>query len=128
YWGGGERPKGSEPVPKHLNWDLWVGPAPARPYHHGPNKDGNGTYEPFNWRGWWDFGGGCLADMACHYMDLPFWALKLRHPTQVSAEGAPVHPESCARGLIVRYDSPARESLPPVKLTWYDGGKRPRLF
>jgi predicted dehydrogenase len=125
---GGDRPKESEPVPPHLHWDLWLGAAPERPFHHGPNKNVNGTYHPFNWRGWWDFGGGCLADMACHYMDLPFWALKLRHPEKVSAEGAPVHPDSCAQWLIVRYEFPARDALPPVKLTWYDGGKRPALF
>ena len=68
-----------------------------------------------------------MADMACHYMDLPFWALKLRHPDRVCAEGTPVHPETCAQCLIVRYDFPARGDLPPVKLTWYDGGKRPPL-
>jgi predicted dehydrogenase len=127
-WGGGERPRDSEPVPKHLHWDLWLGPAPVRPYHHGPDKKGNGTYEPYNWRRWWDFGGGTLADMACHYMDLPFWALKLKHPTRVAAEGSKPHPETAAKWLIVRYEFPAREKLPPVKLTWYDGGKRPALF
>ena len=84
------------------------------------------TYVPFNWRRWWDFGGGTLADMACHYMDLPFWALELRHPTKVSAEGPPPHPETAADWLIVHYEFPARGELPPVKLTWYDGGKRPR--
>jgi predicted dehydrogenase len=127
-WGGGDRPKTTEPVPKQLHWDLWLGPAPERPYYHGPNKNGNGTYEPFNWRRWWDFGGGTLADMACHYTDLPFWALKLRHPTKVSAEGPKVHPETAAVWLIVRYEFPAREKLPAVKLTWYDGGKGPPHF
>src|SRR5205085_9412564 len=62
-----------------LDWDLWVGPAPERPYHS--------AYVPFNWRGWWDFGGGTLADMACHHMDLPYWALDLRYPTLVEADG-----------------------------------------
>jgi predicted dehydrogenase len=118
---GGDRPKETPPVPAGLHYDLWLGPAPYRPYH--PN------YIPFNWRGWWDFGGGTLNDMACHYMDLPFWALKLRHPEKVSAQGsAPVHPESAAKWLIVAYDFPARDSLPAVKLTWYDGGKRPQFF
>src|SRR5438552_3399490 len=69
-------------VPKGLDWDLWLGPAPARPYV--PD-----AYHRFNWRQWWDFGGGTLADMACHHMDLSFWALKLRHPTRVMAWGAP---------------------------------------
>jgi predicted dehydrogenase len=127
-WGGGDRPRGSEPIPKYLHWDLWLGPAPERPYHHGSDKKGNGTYEPFNWRRWWDFGGGTLADMACHYMDLPFWALNLKHPTRVAAEGSKPHPETAAKWLIVHYDFPARDKMPAVKLTWYDGGKRPALF
>ncbi len=117
---GGDRPKETPPVPAGLHYDLWLGPAPYRPYHH--------AYIPFHWRGWWDFGGGALADMACHYMDLPFWALKLRYPERVAAEGSPVHPESAARWLIVHYEFPARKDLPPVKLTWYDGGKRPKAF
>jgi predicted dehydrogenase len=129
YWGGGDRPRKSEAVPKHLHWDLWLGPAPERPYYHGPSDGrGNGVYEPFNWRRWWDFGGGTLADMACHYMDLPFWALKLRHPTKVAAKGPELHPETAPHGLIVHYEFPARDKLPAVKLTWYDGGKQPALI
>jgi predicted dehydrogenase len=119
-WGGGNRPTETPPVPKGLHYDLWLGPAKYRPYHP--------TYLPFNWRRWWDFGGGTLADMACHHMDLPFWALKLRHPTHVAAEGPPVNPETAAKKLIVHYDFPARGELPPVKLTWYDGGNRPSQF
>ncbi len=68
-WSGGERPKDTPAIPSHIHWDLWLGPAPERPYHS--------TYLPANWRRWWDFGGGTLNDMACHYMDLPFWALQL---------------------------------------------------
>jgi predicted dehydrogenase len=128
-WGGGERPKFSEPVLEGLNWDLWLGPAPERPFYHGAPKNAFGTYMPYNWRRWWDFGGGTLADMACHHMDLPFWALNLRHPTTVAAEGPlPPHPETAAVWLIVHYEFPARGELPPVKLTWYDGGKRPPHF
>ena len=120
-WGGGDRPKETPPVPAGLHYDLWLGPAPYRPYHP--------AYIPFHWRRWWDFGGGTLADMACHYMDLPFWALGLRHPQAVAAEGSsPVHPETAAQWLIVRYEFPARGEQPPVRLTWYDGGKRPKLF
>jgi predicted dehydrogenase len=128
-YGGARRPAESEAVPAGLNWDLWLGTAPERPYHHGPNKGGYGSYEPFNWRMWWDFGGGTLADMACHHVDLPFWALKLRHPIRIRAEGSP-HPqtEAVADWLIVHYEFPARGELPPVKLTWYDGGKRPPQF
>jgi predicted dehydrogenase len=123
-YGGHERPKetptGPPKVPSGLHWDLWLGPAPERPYHP--------TYVPFHWRGWWDFGGGALADMACHHMDLPFWALKLRYPTKITAEGPTPHPESTPIGLVVHYEFPARGDLPPVRLTWYDGGKRPPMF
>src|SRR5437762_13478086 len=72
---GGDRPMDKPPVPGGFHWDMWLGPAPDRLYHP--------VYLPFDWRGWWDFGGGTLADMACHYTDLPFWALKLRHPISV---------------------------------------------
>ncbi len=118
-WGGGDRPeKGQEP-PANLSWDLWIGPAPERPFAAG-------RYHPAQWRRWWDFGSGTLGDMACHYMDLPFWALKLRHPTHCEAEGPDVNPETCPLGLIVRYQYPERDGLPPVKLTWYDGNKIPK--
>ena len=116
-WGGGDRPTETPPVPEHLHWDLWLGPAPERPYHP--------TYLPGNWRRWWDFGGGTLGDMGCHYMDLPFWALKLRHPATIEAEGPPPHPETCPLELIVRYEFPQRDELPPVRLTWYQGSARP---
>jgi predicted dehydrogenase len=119
-WGGGDRPADQPPVPMGLNFDLWLGPAPERPYHP--------TYVPFNWRKWWDFGGGTLADMACHYMDLPFWALNLKHPTTVKAEGPPAHAETAALKLTVTYEFPARGELPPVTLAWYDGGNRPQYF
>ena len=98
-YGGKDRPTETPKIPEGLNWDLWLGPAPERPYH--------GTYVPFYWRGWWDFGGGALADMACHHIDLSFWALKLRHPTKVSAEGPEVHPDSTGRKLVVTYEFPA---------------------
>jgi predicted dehydrogenase len=127
-YGGGDRPKGSEPIPEGLHWDLWLGPAPERPFSHGAPPNERGVYHPFNWRKWWDFGGGALADMACHHLDLPFWALGLRHPTSVRAEGPPPHSETTPVWLTVRYEFPARGELPPVTLTWYDGGKRPALF
>lgn len=116
-YGGGDRPKETPPVPPELDWDLWLGAAPARPYHP--------CYCPGTWRSWWDFGTGGLGDFGCHYMDLPYWALKLRHPTTIEAEGPPVHPERTSPGLVIRYAFPARGDLPPVKMTWYDGGKRP---
>jgi predicted dehydrogenase len=116
-WGGGERPKETPPVPPNIHWDLWLGPAPERPYHP--------CYLPAQWRRWWDFGNGTLGDMACHLMDLPYWALDLAHPLAVEAEGPPVHPETCPHALVVRYEYPARGDQPPVKLTWYDGVNRP---
>jgi len=119
-WSGGERPKETPDVPSGLHWDLWIGPAPQRPYHP--------MYQPANWRRWWDFGNGTLGDMACHYMDLPFWALGLRHPISAEAEGPPVHPETAPPWLSVRYEFPARGAQPPVTLTWYDGEKRPPIL
>ena len=118
-WGGGELPQKTELPPEHLNWDLWLGPAPKRPYARG-------IYHPAQWRRWWAFGQGTLGDMGCHYMDLPFWALKLRHPVKCEAEGDAPHPETCPLGLTVRYQYPARGNMPPVKLTWYDGKNIPR--
>lgn len=118
-WGGGERPEGGEDPPATLSWDLWLGPAPVRPFVPG-------RYHPAQWRRWWDFGQGTLGDMACHYMDLPFWALGLKYPTACWAEGPPVHPETCPLGLTVHYEFPARGSQPPVRLTWYDGDHIPK--
>jgi len=118
-WGGGERPAGGETPPEWLSWDLWLGPAPERPYVPG-------LYHPAQWRRWWDFGQGTLGDMACHYMDLPFWALNLKHPTSCAAEGPPVHAETCPLGLKVLYEFPSRGDLVACKLTWYDGNMIPR--
>ncbi|RLS76417.1 MAG: gfo/Idh/MocA family oxidoreductase [Planctomycetota bacterium] len=118
-WGGGERPAVGEEPPATLHWDLWLGPAPVRPFAAG-------RYHPAQWRRWWDFGNGTLGDMGCHYMDLPFWALDLRYPTACEAEGPAPHPETCPLGLVVRYEFPARGKLPPVTFTWYDGNKTPQ--
>ncbi|MCO8124982.1 Gfo/Idh/MocA family oxidoreductase [Stieleria sp. TO1_6] len=118
-WGGGDRPESGDPVPANLDWDLWLGPAPERPYKAG-------RYHPANWRRWWDFGQGTLGDMGCHYMDLPFWALQLRHPTSISASGPDVNPETCPLGLMVNYQFPARDNMVPVKMTWYDGDHVPK--
>ncbi len=111
--GGGAGP---EP-PRSLNWDLWLGPAPWRPY--------DPCYLPFSWRGWWDFGTGSLGDMACHTMNLPFWGLKLTAPTTVEAEVSELNPETAPNWSIIRYEFPARGDLPPLKLTWYDKFKKP---
>src|SRR5206468_4925322 len=107
--------------PAGLNYDLWLGPAPYRPYHP--------SHLHFNWRYWWDFGGGVLADMACHYMDLPHWALNLRRPLSVFAEGRVVHKgdNPLPDILKVDYRYPARGDLPPVRLAWYHGVEGPDL-
>lgn len=114
---GIDRPKDTPPVPRNLHWDLWLGPAPERPYHP--------CYHPFAWRGWWDFGTGALGDMGCHIIDTAFWALELGYPISVEAEGEPHHRETGPKWCIVRYEFPARKGKPPVTLYWYDGGKLP---
>lgn len=119
-WGGGDRPEKGTAPPANLSWDLWLGPAPERPFALG-------RYHPAQWRRWWDFGQGTLGDMGCHYMDLPFWALDLKHPTSIEAEGPEVHPETCPLGLVVKYKFPARGDMPALDLTWYDGNKTPRV-
>jgi len=119
-WAPGDRPRETPPVPAYLDWDLWLGPAPYRPYHP--------CYHPLSWRSWWDFGNGRLGDMGCHMLDLPFSALDLKCPLTVEAESArPAHRESAPGWLISKWTFPARGDLPPVELTWYDGGKRPPL-
>ncbi len=119
-WSGGKRPTETPPVPSYLKWDLWLGPAPERPY--------NQTYLPANWRRWWDFGNGTLGDMACHVMDLPFWALDLRYPTSVEAMGPPVDPETTPGWLEVKYAFPAIGDRKALNLTWYDGDKKPEVL
>jgi len=114
---GIDRPKDKHDVPPTLDWDLWLGPAPERPYHP--------CYCPFNWRGWWDFGCGALGDMACHLLDPVFSALKLVYPTSVQACATKVNKETFPLASIVRYEFPARGDMPPVKLNWYDGGMKP---
>ncbi len=107
------RPTDTPPVPDTLDWDLWLGPAPSRPYHS--------AYVPFKWRGWWDFGTGALGDMACHIIDMPFWALELGSPTSVEAISEGATDESPPLWSTITYQFPARGDKPPVKLVWYDG-------
>jgi len=111
--GGGAGPQ----APSGLDWDLWIGPAPWRPY--------DPCYAPFKWRGWWDFGTGSLGDMACHTMNMPFWGLKLGSPTTVEAEVSELNPETAPTWSIIRYEFPARGNLSPVTFTWYDKFKKP---
>jgi hypothetical protein len=127
-----DRPKETPPVPETLDWDIWLGPAPYRPYHP--------AYLPRLWRGWWDFGCGALGDMACHVLDPVFWALKLKYPTSVEACAAmhvvtppgsywgraEISRETFPLASIVHYDFPQREGMPPVKVHWYDGGLKPQ--
>lgn len=107
------RPVESAPPPDHLAWDIWLGPAPHRPYHP--------DYHPFKWRGWWDFGTGALGDMACHIMDMPYWALELGAPDTVSAESGGGTPESAPLWSTITYEFPGRGNRPPTRLIWYDG-------
>jgi predicted dehydrogenase len=100
-------------VPSHVHWDLFLGPAPVRPY--------DPIYHPFSWRGWWDFGTGALGDMACHTANLPFMALKLGYPTSVQAESGDINPETYPTWAKITFQFPARGELPPVKLVWYEG-------
>jgi predicted dehydrogenase len=118
YWPQGvDRPKDTPAVPATLDWDLWLGPAPARPYHP--------AYLPFKWRGWWDFGTGALGDIGCHAFDPIFRALRLGPPLSVEASSTRVNQETYPLASMVTYQFPAREEMPPVKLVWYDGGLRP---
>ncbi|MBN8456552.1 MAG: Gfo/Idh/MocA family oxidoreductase [Verrucomicrobia bacterium] len=139
YWPQGVNRPGETPaVPETIDWDLWLGPAPQRPYHP--------AYHPFRWRGWWDFGTGALGDIGCHYCDPVFRALKLGAPLSVQGASTRVNGETFPLGSMVTYEFPARDAsvqannphvrgmsgpaaggigMPPCKLVWYDGGLRP---
>jgi predicted dehydrogenase len=105
----------AKPVPEHVAWDLFLGPAPERPY--------SPAYHPHNWRGFWDFGTGAMGDMACHTANLAYMALKLGLPTRVSARSGDLNPETYPAWATITYEFPARDDLPPVKLTWYEGAR-----
>jgi predicted dehydrogenase len=117
------RPRDTPAVPETLDWDLWLGPAPFRPYHP--------EYHPTKWRAWLDFGTGALGDMGCHILDPAFWALELGAPTCVEATSTHWEPEVAAetfpRASIVRYEFPERGKRPAVKLTWSDGRLLPPI-
>ena len=115
-YGGKTLPMDTPPVPETLNYDLWLGPVPARPYHP--------AWVPFNWRHWWAFGGGTLADLGCHYMDLPHWALGLKTPSTIEAEGPTPDRDSPPTSLVVRYHY-NEYKRGGINLTWYHGGKMP---
>jgi hypothetical protein len=116
-----QRPTEAMPVPTHLHWDLWLGPAPQRPFHS--------VYVPGpKWYRWWDFGNGTMSDLGSHWNDLPFWALKLQAPLTVEAAGPPPHPEIAPASMSATYTYGPRGDLPPVTLTWYQGESKPEIW
>ncbi|MBN2272110.1 MAG: Gfo/Idh/MocA family oxidoreductase [Sedimentisphaerales bacterium] len=118
YWPQGVgRPTDTPPAPETLDWNLWLGPAPERPY--------NPAYLPFKWRGWWDFGTGAMGDIGCHALDPIFRALKLGAPTSVEGISTLVNTETYPLSSKIHYEFPARGDMPAVKVVWYDGGMRP---
>ncbi|MFH1945222.1 MAG: Gfo/Idh/MocA family oxidoreductase [Acidobacteriota bacterium] len=114
---GADAPTEIPSVPSTLDWNLWLGPAPFRPYHP--------TIHPFSWRGYWDFGTGALGDMGAHILDQPFWALKLGSPSTVQASSTRFTKDMYPVAEVVTYEFPARKDMPPVTLKWYDGGVMP---
>ncbi len=112
---GGKFTPNAGPAPSNLDWDLWLGPAKERPY--------STSIHPANWRRFWEYGGGTFGDMACHVMDLPFWALKLRHPTSVVCEGPTPDDVGTPNWTKCTYEFPAREGMPALKFHWADGSQ-----
>ncbi len=135
---GMERPEGQEPVPDTFDWDLWLGPAPLRPFvaewpegHYAlrqvksNRKPRRAVYHPWNFRGWWDFGTGALGDMGCHHINTPYRALNLTQPKTIEASASMLFDETAPLASIVTYDFPEEGGRPPVRLVWYDGGLKP---
>ncbi len=116
-----DRPTNAMPVPNGLDWDLWLGPAPLRPFHE--------IYVPGpKWYRWWDFGSGTMSDLGSHYNDLPFWALRLDAPLTVEASGPPPHSEIAPASMTAIYNYGPRGDMPPVQLTWHQGKLKPELW
>jgi predicted dehydrogenase len=116
-----ERPPEEAPAPPGLDWDLWLGPAPARPF--------NPVYVPGpKWYRWWDFGGGTMSDLGSHWIDLPFWALKLDAPVAIEASGPPPHPELAPASMSATFHYGSRGDLPPVAVSWYQGTVKPEAW
>ena len=114
--------------PTKLDWDLWLGPTSWRDYVEATINSNHETIAPYHWRWFWDYGNGGLGDFGCHFIDLAHWALDLKHPVSVAASGPEVHDEAATAGVVVKYEYPARGDLPPVNLTWYDGGRKPEIM
>jgi predicted dehydrogenase len=116
-----ERPATADPIPARLDWDLWLGPAPNRPF--------NSVYFPGpKWYRWWDFGSGTMSDLGSHWNDLPFWALKLETPLTIEASGPPPHAEIAPASMSCTYEYGQRGEMPPVKVSWYQGELRPQIW
>lgn len=114
-------PAESQTPPPELDWNLWLGPAPQRPYHE--------IYLPGpNWYRWWDFGSGTMSDLGSHWIDLPFWALDLDAPRTVEAFGAPPHPHLAPATMRAVYEYGPRGDRPACRLTWYQGSVKPELW
>ncbi|MDP6525981.1 MAG: Gfo/Idh/MocA family oxidoreductase [Kiritimatiellia bacterium] len=134
---GMNRPAGSDPIPDTFDWDLWLGPAAKRPFvKEWPQNSlpvvqtklwggKRAVYHPWNFRGWYDFGTGALGDMGCHHWNTPRRALKLGHPSAISATSTKIMKESWPLSSSITYEFPARGEIPPVRITWYDGGLKP---
>ena len=113
-----QRPTESQTPPDYLDWDLWLGPAPERPYHE--------VYFPGpKWYRWWDFGNGTMSDLGSHWVDLPFWALKLDAPRSIEASPGPAHAEIAPASMTATYEYGSRGDMPACKLTWYQGSHKP---
>ena len=116
-----ERPKEEDPIPAGLDWELWLGPAPYRPF--------NNVYFPGpKWYRWWDFANGTMSDLGSHWIDLPFWALKLDAPLTIEASGPKPHPEIAPASMQVKYEYGSRGDMPPVSVSWYQGANKPEIW
>ena len=116
-----ERPQETHTIPGNLNWDLWLGPAPSRPF--------NNVYFPGpKWYRWWDFGNGTMSDLGSHWNDLPFWALKLQSPLTIEASGPPPHAEIAPASMQATYEYGPRGDMPALKLTWHQGVNKPQVW
>jgi predicted dehydrogenase len=124
-WMSGNRglpdvPTDQPPVPPHLDWDLWIGPAKFRPYHP--------SICPYGWRFWWNYGTGETGNFGCHILDIPFWALDLTYPTRVEGSGPPVDPERSPKSMHVKYEFPAHRGRPALTLHWYHAANGPDIL
>jgi len=127
---GAGRPAGKDPIPPGLHWDLWLGPAPERPYlgtYQAGKFKGKPVYQPFVWRGWWDFGTGALGDIGCHFMSGIFSALRIECPAAVELvkDSGDTTAEMFPSASTIRWEIPARAGMAPCHVSWYDGGLYP---